>query len=285
MPAMLRAKTREWLTLEEMDKHERYRALSVYAYACKRIRQFSNKIKIVADIGCGPCFGVRMLASSFTNIYFIGLDIDPEALVQARRFVNKLCNVDLVCADATMLPFRKKSLDLVTAFELIEHLDLNMASQFLHNVHDTVKVGLILSTPDRYSSSPFQKPINPHHRHEFYHTELLDFIEKHGFMIYDCKGIHQVYRGSWLTYAVKSLIFWVLPKRLFPQMLRKCCRTLLRKLARMIRHYLSYNSDILNDSLHGILMPSKQQSRRVMLIYRNVVLFTLKRNQQIKNIS
>lgn len=68
------------------------------------------------DLGCGTGFFIR--EQSREKLAF-GLDFSMEALQYTRtRNVS-----DLVCADSQVLPFAAESFDIVTAFDLIEHVE------------------------------------------------------------------------------------------------------------------------------------------------------------------
>lgn len=69
----------------------------------------------VLDLGCGTGRMLEFLAGGMT---VIGLDADTNAL----RFATKRGIDRLVQADATCLPVASASVDLVTAFDVVEHL-------------------------------------------------------------------------------------------------------------------------------------------------------------------
>jgi len=224
---------REWLDLYEMDEREKRRALSTIAFAYKELWKtldFQRVNVVVADIGCGPGFTLDMLTRAFPHVYFIGIDLDLSALYLAKR---KVANryADFIHADAVNLPLRRDSIDIVLAFEIIEHIDLSNAKRLLRTLRNVVRRVILMSTPDKYSSSPFQRSINPHHKHEFYHTELLQLVNDTDFKIIQIKGINEVYQGSWFKYVLKTLMLWTLPKTLLPL----SSRLKLRRLKRFIQ--------------------------------------------------
>lgn len=80
---------------------------------CPRV---PGRIPRLLDIGCGT--GLFVQEQSQDKIAF-GLDFSMEALEFTRtRHVS-----DLVCADSQMMPFESESFDIVTAFDLIEHVE------------------------------------------------------------------------------------------------------------------------------------------------------------------
>ncbi len=113
------------------------------------------------DVGCGTGYGTRD----------IGIDLSGEAIAYARanfpaaRFLQ---------ANGEAMPFADASFDLVTAFEVIEHLDrwpelLNEANRVLKP-----KGILLVSTPNKayYSEMRAKTGPNPFHRHEFEYAEF-----------------------------------------------------------------------------------------------------------------
>ncbi len=130
---------------------------------------------LVLDIGCGVGYGTAELASRAR--FAIGIDSAPEAIVHARS-AYALQNSNFIPASATALPFRDASFELVTAFEVIEHLTdwrvlLSEARRVLHS--DGV---FLVSTPnkDYYTDSRGASGPNPFHTHEFEFDEFRNVL-------------------------------------------------------------------------------------------------------------
>jgi SAM-dependent methyltransferase len=106
-----------------------------------------------------------------------GVDISAEAIAYARAHYP-LPNATFLTASASALPFQPASFDLITAFEVIEHLDnwqdlLVEARRLLH------PSGVFLvSTPNKlyYAESRANQGPNPFHAHEFEFTEFRDAL-------------------------------------------------------------------------------------------------------------
>lgn len=144
--------------------------LARYAYAA---RLASNAR--VLDIGCGTGYGTAELAQRAQSA--TGVDLAPDAIAYARQHYP-LPNTTYLLASATALPFPAASFDLITAFEVIEHLEdwrelLSEARRLLH------PGGVFLvSTPNAlyYGESRASEGPNPFHAHEFQFSEFRDAL-------------------------------------------------------------------------------------------------------------
>lgn len=133
----------------------------------------------VLDLGCGAGYGTAELAGRARSA--LGIDLAPEAVDHARS-AYPLTNISFVPASVTAVPFRDSSFDLITAFEVIEHLDdwralLSESRRLLH------PGGVFLvSTPNKeyYTDSRGASGPNPFHTHEFefdeFHGVLAEFF-------------------------------------------------------------------------------------------------------------
>lgn len=124
------------------------------------------KRKRVLDAGCGSGYGSAELARSAA--FVLAADISSEAVAHARgHFI--LPNLQFLQASCTQLPLADASLDLVTAFEVIEHL--TDWRSFLAECGRLLAPGgqLVVSTPnkDYYEDSRGPEGANPYHEHEF----------------------------------------------------------------------------------------------------------------------
>jgi len=122
------------------------------------------------DIACGTGYGLPQLQARARCV--VGVDLDDEAVRAARAELNSAAGGVLV-ADAGALPFKKKSFELITSFETLEHL--KHRKEFLAELSRVMsRDGLcILSTPNADRTLPVNgTPRNPHHLHEYTPAEL-----------------------------------------------------------------------------------------------------------------
>jgi SAM-dependent methyltransferase len=116
----------------------------------------------VLDAACGAGYGAAELGA-------VALDISAEAARLAQG-----ANKQVVQASCEALPFADASFDLITAFEMIEHLQ--DAGAFLADARRTLRTGgvLLVSTPNRvyYAESRASAGPNPFHTHEYDYDEF-----------------------------------------------------------------------------------------------------------------
>jgi SAM-dependent methyltransferase len=129
----------------------------------------------VLDIGCGTGYGTAELAQQAQTV--TGIDVSDDALAFAREHYP-IPNAKFFAASATAVPFSSASFDLITAFEVIEHLDnwhdlLIEARRLLHP-----NGTLLVSTPNKlyYAESRASEGPNPFHAHEFEFAEFRDAL-------------------------------------------------------------------------------------------------------------
>ena len=118
----------------------------------------------VLDLGCGTGYGTADLARVASAV--VGVDLARDAIDYA--LLNFPSARFLQCS-ATSVPFPQASFDLVTAFEVIEHVrDWRSLLAEAQRVLDPKGI-LIVSTPNAryYAESRAASGPNPFHEHEF----------------------------------------------------------------------------------------------------------------------
>jgi SAM-dependent methyltransferase len=127
--------------------------------------------KRVLDAGCGTGYGAAHLAQAAERV--VALDISCETIRQARRRYP-ITNLQFEVASATAIPFRDSSFDVITAFEVIEHLE-NWNGLLAEAARLLAPGGVaLISTPNSeyYTASRGRAGANPFHVHEFEAAEF-----------------------------------------------------------------------------------------------------------------
>jgi len=137
-----------------------------YAFASRLSRR-----KRVLDAGCGTGYGTAELARGAAAV--VGLDVSAEALKFA-RLSYPLSNAGFLQASCAALPFAGGSFDLVTVFEVIEHI--REWRECLREIRRVLAPAgqCVISTPNRdyYADSRGTTGPNPYHEHEFSFEEF-----------------------------------------------------------------------------------------------------------------
>jgi ubiquinone/menaquinone biosynthesis C-methylase UbiE len=129
----------------------------------------------VLDAGCGSGYGSAELAKTGASV--TGADVSGEAVAWAREHFGAQ-GIRFVEAPCESLPFEPESFDLITAFEVIEHLE--RWRELLTEANRVLKPGgvLLVSTPNRdyYTESRGEAGPNPFHVHEFNYPEFQEAL-------------------------------------------------------------------------------------------------------------
>lgn len=128
----------------------------------------------VLDLGFGEGYGTSLLAGNCRKI--IGVDVADKVVEYANNKYSKN-NCQFVKYDGRTLPFESNTFDIVVSFQVIEHIDDELA--FIAEIHRVLKSGgrLILTTPNKATRlKPGQKPFNRFHKREYYAKELNDVL-------------------------------------------------------------------------------------------------------------
>lgn len=150
--------------------------------------EFSKKYvqdKVVMDIACGVGYGSKLLSDEGA-LSVVGVDISKELVEYANKtyFAESLSYYQ---GDITQYG-EDKSIDVVTCFETIEHVDDYRGA--LRNIYRVLRKNgtLIISSPSRPLTSPNaksinDKPANKYHVREFTIEELKKDVQDVGFKV------------------------------------------------------------------------------------------------------
>ena len=127
------------------------------------------------EIACGSGYGAKALSQVAQSV--TAIDIAADAVRAAAQHYSAP-NISYAQASASALPFRSQSFDLITAFEVIEHLE--DWPNLIQEAARVLKAGgtLLVSTPNKsyYAESRATHGPNPFHAHEFEYAEFRDAL-------------------------------------------------------------------------------------------------------------
>lgn len=106
--------------------------------------------KTALDVGCAYGYAVNILESFGYDAY--GVDISKYSIKQAKE--NHAAHFT-VCDVEKGLPFKKEIFDLVTCFEVLEHLKNPL--QAIKNMFASCKNTMICTTPNRAVEKPIKR--------------------------------------------------------------------------------------------------------------------------------
>lgn len=145
-----------------------------------RYQAISNLVKgkKVLDSACGEGFGTAILSKTADEAW--GIDLSEETVIHAQQTYKKH-NLFYKQCSIEKLDFEDHSFDVIVSYETIEHVDRDIQSKFLDEVHRVLKKDgiFIISTPDKYLYSELANYQNPYHVAEFYDDEFKEFLENH----------------------------------------------------------------------------------------------------------
>ncbi len=106
--------------------------------------------KSALDIGCAYGYTSQMLSS--LGYETVGVDVSAWGTKQAKSLLG---SEFLVCDVQTPLPFNADKFDLVTCFDVLEHLP--NPEKALSNMFDVCKGALVCTTPNKKVEKPIRK--------------------------------------------------------------------------------------------------------------------------------
>ena len=127
-------------------------------------RSLDQKGESILDVGCGTGISMRAILKR-KRFYATGADIYRPNLEDGKAHGHF---DECIQCDVRLLPFKKKSFDIVLALEVIEHLEKDEALCLLKEMEAIARKQIILSTP--VGICP-QKPLegeSPYEEHRSY---------------------------------------------------------------------------------------------------------------------
>ena len=121
----------------------------------------------VLDVGCGTGYTAHYLVRRGGAEAVVGLEVDHN-LVEDNRAENQDRRIDFESYDGGKFPFPSEAFDVVTCFEVLEHVTQEVQRHLLEEIARVVRPSgsAVLSTPYRPVYSPDGISLNPDHINE-----------------------------------------------------------------------------------------------------------------------
>jgi 2-polyprenyl-3-methyl-5-hydroxy-6-metoxy-1,4-benzoquinol methylase len=161
-----------------------------------------NRIRNVFEL-IGPLHGIKILdlgtANGLVSIecakqgaLSIGLDFSKVALKNAKRSANQSSvDVEFVCSDCGILPFKSESFDMLVLADLVEHLDKSLYEKTIMECYHVLKKGgrIMIYTPnkehfiDQLRKRNIILPTFRGHTNLMNMEEVITILKKNNFLI------------------------------------------------------------------------------------------------------
>jgi SAM-dependent methyltransferase len=139
-------------------------------------RRYATDARVL-DFGTGTGYGAARLASVAGSVTGVDVARDAITYAQGRYGADNLDFRQILPVEEAPLPFPDDSFDLVTSFQVIEHVP--SATAYLAEAERVLAPGgtLLVVTPDRTTRLfAKQRPWNVWHVHEYTPQELVDVV-------------------------------------------------------------------------------------------------------------
>ena len=141
--------------------------------------QYTSDARVL-DMGCGTGYGTHTLAHAARSA--VGVDISSEAVAYAteRYQAPNLGFRQIAPIERAPLPFDDDSFDVVTSFQVIEHVD--DVGAYLSEIGRVLAPAgvFVCATPDRRTRLfPGQRPWNLYHLREYTPDDLEAVLRRH----------------------------------------------------------------------------------------------------------
>lgn len=169
--------------------------LSGRHFACAEAIDYTNK-KIL-NIGCGIGFFEYLTKEKAKEI--VGIDLSYKDINLAKKEFKSLKNINFIRTDITKQNLLEEVCDVVTMFDIIEHLPKGSEQEVINKLYKTIKQEgkIIISTPKDNFSKYFDIAwLLWWRRHRHYSSEqIAEFLVNAGFeveRIYISGGIFEM---------------------------------------------------------------------------------------------
>jgi ubiquinone/menaquinone biosynthesis C-methylase UbiE len=208
---------------DNMSNLEFIRLLTPYVFAQPFARERS-----VLDVGCGSGHGTWLLASSGAE-RVAALDLEEEKARRVSEFCQGFERFGATAMDAERLGFKDDSFQVVTCFEVIEHVPKpHMLVSEVRRVLAPSGVAFFTTPNRRLRLLPLQRPRNPEHLREYslagFRRSLVRYFPSVTlFGVYGQSAPHEYYRKRWRQSPTRVYLRWL------PAPARALGRILLRR--------------------------------------------------------
>ncbi|MCJ7789154.1 MAG: class I SAM-dependent methyltransferase [Candidatus Atribacteria bacterium] len=127
----------------------------------------------ILDVGCGTGINLDFL-QKYGNVF--GVDFSKEA----KKFC-KMRGYKIIQANAEKLPLKENTFDLITALDLLEHLDDNMAISEFYRV--LKPDGYLILTVPAFTFLWSKHDEALHHKRRYDKNQLKNVLKSNGFII------------------------------------------------------------------------------------------------------
>ncbi|MBL8057065.1 MAG: class I SAM-dependent methyltransferase [Anaerolineales bacterium] len=166
----------------ELVQTEGFQTLEAYGLYLIHARAYAEAAELAAggaalDLGCNTGYGTAVLGTRAARV--VGVDVSARAIAAARQRYAA-AHVTFEEVDGLRLPFPEASFDLVTSFQVIEHVA--DYGPYLTEIRRVLKPGgaALFSTPNAsLRLDPGMPPWNPFHVREFTAGDLRDLLSRY----------------------------------------------------------------------------------------------------------
>jgi len=172
----LQAEKHELVRFRRFMTREEYLLYLIHKKPYEDISVLSAK-KNVLDLGCNDGYGTNIIGTRCNKI--IGVDVSAKAINAAKRYFGKT-NIEFILIDGYSLPFSNAVFDVVTCFQVIEHvLETN---HLMKEISRVLKPGgcAVFTTPNsKIRLLEGMKPWNKLHVREYSACEFGSLLKNH----------------------------------------------------------------------------------------------------------
>lgn len=111
---------------------------------------------LILDVGCGTGLLFEHIGESVKLL--VGLDISSKILEKAKRYAKRFPNVNIIRADADLMPFPKEVFDAVFAITLLQNTpNPNLTLQEMKRVGKHPSIIVVTGLRKEFSQKTFRK--------------------------------------------------------------------------------------------------------------------------------